>query len=62
MHYLDSRTDHVKRRKTSSTSQEARSSVGWFETLPEALQEAMVEMARQLRQDARAWERRDRKE
>ena len=36
--------------------------MGWFETLPEALQEAMVEMARQLRQNARVWERSDRKE
>jgi len=63
MHYFDSRTDPVARRKAAPTDAPAApSAAGFFDTLPEELQEACVEMARLLRNEARQWERADRKE
>jgi hypothetical protein len=63
MHYFDSRADPVARRKATPTDAPAApSAAGFFDTLPEELQEAFVEMARLLRNEARQWERADRKE
>lgn len=69
MHHLDLRTKYVAsdRRKaktveTSDCSTQVASSHGFFQSLNEQLQESCVEMARQLRDTARKWERSDRKD
>lgn len=67
MHHLDPRTSHVvsDRRKAKAYEEGCnnRSSVGFFEhDLTEELQASCVEMGRQLRDDARKWERSDRRE
>eukprot|EP00966_Prymnesium_polylepis_P147344 3403353-Prymnesium_polylepis.3 len=65
-HFFDSRKSHVARNprkaKAPSQQQELPSSVGFFDTLDEKMQEAGVESSRQLRIAARSWERSDRLE
>lgn len=69
MHHLDPRSSHTvsDRRKAKTTTDEDNShipsSVGFFENgLSVELQESCVEMGRQLRHEARKWERADRLE
>ena len=63
MHHFDSRTDHcIHNRQVKTTAKAASSSVGFFQGLPEKMQEAGVEMARLLRPEARATARADRRE
>lgn len=69
MHHLDSRVSYVAhdrrkaKKEVSEEEQAVSSSVGFFNAqLSEAMQESAVEMARQLRKDARVWERSDRRE
>lgn len=70
MHHFDSVSRHVahdrRNAKSSTTTDEDAaigSSVGFFEAhLNEAMQQSAVEMARQLRRDARIWERADKRE
>eukprot|EP00966_Prymnesium_polylepis_P134523 3109074-Prymnesium_polylepis.2 len=55
MHHFDSRTDHVvhDRRKAKGAVKPVSSSVGFFDSLSEKMQEAGVEMARLLRSESR---------
>jgi hypothetical protein len=64
MHYLDLREDAVTRRKSKAADAAADrpSSVGFFHSLTEKMQEVLVTMARLMRKEARLWERSDRKE
>ena len=64
MHHFDSRTDHVvhDRRKAKQAAKPKSSSVGFFDTLSEKMQESGIETARLLKPQARADARADRKE
>ena len=63
MHHFDSRTDHcIHNRKVKPDAKRSSSSVGFFDSLSEMMQEAGVEMARVMRPEARATARADRKE
>jgi hypothetical protein len=64
MHHFDSRTDHLvhDRRRAKGVVKPVSSSVGFFESLSEKMQEAGIEMARLLRPEARINARADRRE
>ena len=64
MHHFDSRTDHMvhDRRNVKASAKSKSSSVGFFDSLSEKVQEAGIEMARLLRPEARREARADRKE
>jgi hypothetical protein len=67
MHYLESpkvphRRNISHSRKQLQAPSEVPSSVGFFDRMPEAVQEAFVEAARKLALMARQWERDDRRE